>query len=72
VQEIVELRRQGLTITAIGELTGTDRKTTEMVSARQQAACPYRDAVDCFASKQLDRRCGGRGIRGLQTLTDCE
>ena len=37
VQEIVELRRQGLTITAIGELTGNDRKTIRKYLAQPEA-----------------------------------
>jgi transposase len=41
VQEIVELRRQGLTITAIGELTGNDRKTIRKYLAQPEGRPVY-------------------------------
>jgi transposase len=41
VQEIVELRRQGLTITTIGELTGNDRKTIRKYLAQREGRPVY-------------------------------
>lgn len=41
MQEIIELRRQGLTISAISELTGSDRKTVRKYLAQPEGAPVY-------------------------------
>jgi hypothetical protein len=50
VQEIIELKGQGLTISAISELTGNDRKTGSICANRK--ARQYTDGVSRDRAKQ--------------------
>jgi transposase len=64
VQELKELQRQGMSIQAISELTGWDRKTIRKYVQRRGSAPEYGPELRSRASWMRSSRIGGAAARG--------